>query len=199
VGSDEYPTEGAFVQEAARPRGRCRERRCLLKGCERTFRPDHPQARYCSEACRRGAARWRRWRSARKYRESDSGKSRRREQSRRYRERCAARWESEEDVPGPGGEVEEPGPGAVQLEVAEGCEGQRPATNSENCCGQACKRPGCYEVFVLRPGVPQQCYCSSDCRKALRRVEDREGHWQARRRRRPARRVRGRFSRPPPR
>jgi hypothetical protein len=184
VGSDDYPTEGAFAQEAAGPRGRCRERRCLLKGCERTFRPSHPQTRYCSEACRRGAARWRRWRSARKYRESDSGKSGRRAQSRRYRERRAARWEAllreiEEEVAGA-----EPAPRAVQLERLEGREGQRAAVGEEDFWGRTCKRPGCYVLFVLRPGVPQQCYCSSECRKALRRVEDREAHRQARRRRR---------------
>lgn len=74
--SDELPQE---------PTGR--ERRCLLKGCERWYRPRCPQVRYCSAACREEAERWRRWRGSQRYRASDGGKARRREQSRRYRQR----------------------------------------------------------------------------------------------------------------
>lgn len=66
---------------------RGRLRRCLLKGCERLYRPDHPLERYCSEACRREAKRWHRWKAQQKYRATDSGKARRKEQSRRHRQR----------------------------------------------------------------------------------------------------------------
>ena len=48
-------------QRARRPR----QRQCLLKGCEKHFRPTHPQARYCSPECRAEARRWRRRRASR--------------------------------------------------------------------------------------------------------------------------------------
>jgi len=63
-------------------------RACLLKGCERRFRPVHPLTRYCGEECREEARHWREWKAQHHYRQSDGGKDKRREQSRRYRERC---------------------------------------------------------------------------------------------------------------
>jgi hypothetical protein len=66
---------------------RPRRRVCLLKGCERVFRPQQPLARYCSEACRAEARRWRQWKARRRYRHSPNGKQKRQAQSRRYRER----------------------------------------------------------------------------------------------------------------
>ena len=67
---------------------RPRTRACLLKRCERRFRPVHPLTRYCGEECREEARRWREWKAQHHYRQSDGGKQKRREQSRRYRERC---------------------------------------------------------------------------------------------------------------
>jgi len=72
-------------------RRRCpRSRVCLLKGCERVFRPQQPLARYCSEACREQARRWREWKARRRYRQSANGKQKRLAQCRRYRERRKA-------------------------------------------------------------------------------------------------------------
>lgn len=189
----------------ARP-GQRRCRRCLLKGCERPFRPAFPQQRYCSEACRQHARQWRRWQSSRRYRASTAGQQCRRQQSRRYRQRQqeqrAARWEetlraieaqvareaeTETNTAGP-----EP---AAQLEPTSACEGQRPAAGGEDFSGRPCQRPGCYVLFPERPGVPQQRFCSCRCRHALRCVLDREARWRWRRRRQ--RRSRP-FARPPP-
>jgi hypothetical protein len=64
---------------------RPRRRACLLKGCERRFRPVHPLTRYCSEECREEARRWREWKARHHYRQSEGGKQKRRAQSRRYR------------------------------------------------------------------------------------------------------------------
>jgi hypothetical protein len=51
-----------------RPAHRPRTRPCLLKGCERPFRPRRARQRYCSQECRRAMERvWqreRRWRRA---------------------------------------------------------------------------------------------------------------------------------------
>lgn len=65
--------------------GHPRSRACLLKGCERRFRPLHPRTRYCSEECREQARRWREWKARHHYRQSEGGKQKRRAQSRRYR------------------------------------------------------------------------------------------------------------------
>jgi hypothetical protein len=40
-----------------------------------------------------------------------------------------------------------------------------------------CLRPGCYVRFTATTRSPQQCFCSSACRKALRRVRLRELWW----------------------
>ena len=64
---------------------RPRSRACLLKGCERRFRPQHPRTRYCSEECREEARQWRGWKARHNYRQSEGGKQKRRAQSRRYR------------------------------------------------------------------------------------------------------------------
>jgi hypothetical protein len=66
---------------------RPRRRVCLLKGCERIYRPQHPLTRYCSEACRERARRWREWKARRRYRQSAGCKEKRRAQSSRYRKR----------------------------------------------------------------------------------------------------------------
>jgi hypothetical protein len=90
-------TRGPDTGGPARTKGcrdgvhRPRSRVCLLKGCERTFRPQHPLTRYCSEACRQQARRWREWKARRRYRQSRGCKQKRRAQSRRYRERRRAK------------------------------------------------------------------------------------------------------------
>ncbi len=152
-------------------------RLCLLKGCERWFRPRSPQARYCSAHCRQEARRWQRWHAARCYRSSTHGKERRRQQSRRYRERVRQRQLATAAVEPP-------------------CEGQRSAPTPPDFCGQPCNRPGCYQLFVLRPRSPKQRFCSCSCRQALRRVRQRVCRLRERRRR-GARSRRQRFHDPP--
>ena len=72
-------------QGARRPR----RRPCLLKGCEKPFRPTHPQARYCSPECREAARQWRNKRNRQKYRQKPKVRKQRQAQSQRYRSRCA--------------------------------------------------------------------------------------------------------------
>ena len=74
-------------QGACRPR----QRLCLLKDCEKPFRPTHPQARYCSPECREAARRWRNKRNRRKHRQKPKVRKKRQAQSQRYRCRCAER------------------------------------------------------------------------------------------------------------
>jgi hypothetical protein len=80
---------------------------------------------------------------------------------------------------------------AAPLTVAA-CEGQRAAKIPEGFWSQPCQRPGCYELFAVRPHACWQRFCSGECRRALRRVLEREARYRQRRRlsqrARPARR-----------
>ncbi len=155
-------------QGARRPR----RRRCLLKGCEKVFRPTHPQARYCSPKCRAAARRWRRKRAGRQYRQTANGRLKRQAQSRQYRCRCAERRQIAEAQ-------------AVPNETSEStftcppqtCAGQRAASEVELFC---CERPGCEVHFTLTSRSPCQRFCSPSCRQALRRVIERERRWRQR-------------------
>jgi hypothetical protein len=166
--------QGPVAVFATRGR-RYRCRRCLLKGCERWFRPCRPQARYCSADCQAAARRWRRWFAGQRYRGSAAGRARRREQSRRYRARVRER----------------PAAAAQLTSTASGTasEGQRPAANLEATGGLPCHRPGCYTLFQPTPRSPEQHFCSCSCQQALRRVRQREARFQERRRQRPRRRT----------
>ena len=193
MGPLQYPVRRGPGQAVAVLSGLPRCRRCLLKGCERFYRPTRPQSRYCSAACGHAARRWRRRQASRRWRASEPGKARRREQCRRSRRRIPlvvlAGPTSSSPAVVTSLPVTEPAPAAPG-------EGQRPATIAEKFAAQPCQRPGCYAVFALQPRSPQQRFCSSSCRQALRRVLDRERRW--RRRRRQGIRPRRCRPRPPP-
>jgi hypothetical protein len=177
VGPSEY-----LPSESSGQRPRCYSRVCLLKGCDKSFQPSHPLQRYCSQPCQEAARQWRRWQAARRYRATAQGQQQRREQSRRYRDRQRLQQATATAEP------------AVTEGVPEQREGQRYGDFSEDFSGSSCQRPGCYELFVAQPHEPPQRFCCSACRRALRRVLEREARWRRRRRLIHA----GRF-RPPPR
>jgi len=165
-------------------------RRCLLKDCERWFLPPWPQARYCSPACREAAEHWRSWRAGQTYRATIQGKERRREQARRRRERARQGSALVEQAPQtppvepafPVIEAQATESGATSLIPAD-CQsvGQRPAEILPEFCGLPCGRPGCYVLFLPSPRSPDQHFCSSSCRQALRRVRQREARLRRRR------------------
>ena len=206
MGPPQYPTTDRPTQEPTSATSWFRCRRCLLKGCEQSFRPRHPQERYCCPRCRQEAAHWRRWHSSRTYRASEPGKQRRQQQSRRYRERLQQRREEKlraSEAVAEEAQASIPAPSEpVPLDPVPAREGQRAASNLENWeefSGQPCQRPGCYVLFPLRPSVPQQRFCSCPCRQALRRVLDRGARWRQRRRRPQGSWRSRRRPRPPPR
>ena len=95
MGPSNHPAEARDAQ-AKRCSRRTRLRRprprlCLLKSCEQSFRAVIPQQRYCNAACRLAAARWRRWRTQKKYRTTEKGKQQRKAQPRRRWERIRDR------------------------------------------------------------------------------------------------------------
>ena len=140
-----------------RRRQRPRRRNCLLKACERVYRPPQPLTRYCCEACQEQARRWRQWKARRRYRQSPHGKQKRQAQSRRYRQR-----QKERPVP-------KPAPLAAARVIP---------TNLFLC---TCDRPGCYGEFDRTRRSPLQRFCSHACRQALARVRQRERRWRERR------------------
>ena len=150
LGPFQYSVRGGPGQGAAASSRSFRCRRCLLKGCERIYRPSHPQSRYCSAACRQAARRWRRRRASRTWRASERGKVRRREQCRRYRRRIPLVVLAESTA------TLSPLTASPSRAAREG---QRPATIPEDFSARCCERPGCYEWFVVSSEWSPQRFC----------------------------------------
>jgi hypothetical protein len=101
MGPPENRTRQIEKQEAhGRKRQVCRPRprQCLLKGCERRFRPKHARQRYCSPQCREAARTWSGWKARRVYRATAAGKQKRKRQSQRYRKRVKERKPPEKEA-----------------------------------------------------------------------------------------------------
>jgi hypothetical protein len=101
MGPPENPTRQIEKQEAhGRKRQVCRPRprQCLLKGCERRFRPQHARQRYCSPQCREAARAWSGWKARRVYRATAAAKQKRNRQSQCYRKRVKERKPPEKEA-----------------------------------------------------------------------------------------------------
>jgi len=175
VGPPQYPPSSGPIQACCQRR----QRRCLLKGCERWYQPLRPQSRYCSAACRQAARQWRRCQASRRWRATPQGQERRREQAQRYRQRQRERKRL-----------------AASADEPAVCEGQRPASVDQESCERMCDRPGCYVIFVVVAAQLCRRFCSVACRLALRRVLDREARYRQRQRRRRRERVTRRCQQP---
>jgi hypothetical protein len=198
VGRSQFPCALLPGQPSSSRRWHPCCRRCLLKGCEHWFLPPKPQARYCGSDCQKAARRWRRWLASQRYRATPQGKEHRREQDRRYRARVRQR--SSPAQPAPPSPHVEPASSIIEGEtpptidlppvIPTASEGQRPAGIPQKSCGLPCHRPGCYVLFLPSVASLDQKFCSASCRKALRRVRQREARLRRRRRRgaRPLRR-----------
>jgi hypothetical protein len=136
-----------------------RTRRCLLKGCPLRFRPKQASQRYCGPQCRQAALEWSRWKAQRKYRVTKHGKEKRKAQCQRNRDRVK------------GGKKQ--GSDAAAATAAR-------VISQKSIFEPSCDRPGCYELFVRSPRSPRQRFCSSECRRALERVWERERRWKER-------------------
>jgi hypothetical protein len=166
------PHQKCRKPRASQGAGQPRQRLCLLKGCEKPFRPACPQARYCSPECWLEAERWRRRRASERYRQTINGREKRQAQNRRYRSRRGERRRAEEVQ-----NSLQPAPDPQCASDVQPCEGQRPAAESGFSC---CDRPGCEEHFPRPRLISTRRFCSPSCRQALRRVIERERRWQRR-------------------
>lgn len=135
-------------QESSQFHGRTRQ--CLLKGCEKSFRPECVLQRYCGKSCQEAARAWSIKRSRERYRKTTKGIEHRREQSQRYRRN--------------------------KKEHKTLREGDHPKIN----LGEICARPGCYERVLPTRRSPTKRYCCIKCYQAVRRVVEREKRWIAR-------------------
>ncbi len=157
VGPPEDPSESRKNQAGrGRKRGqrRPRGRRCLLKGCEKRFRPKHWWSLYCGESCQEQARRWSEWKAQQRYRSKAKGRSKRQAQSGRYRRRVKERAKAVAEAGGEG----------------HGYRGSAKKFPS-------CDRPGCYELVELSRRSPLQRFCTRACRRAVERVRERERKW----------------------
>lgn len=164
-----------------------RTRLCLLKTCERSFRPKTPASRYCGAGCSSEARLWAQWRSRQTYRASERGKACRQAQAARRRERkkrAAEASVSAGEILAPAGPQVSEGAGeslAPPPEPPE--EDSEPARDVGvghrygDFCGCLCDRPGCYVSFPRDPKRRTRRYCSSACRRACRLVILRERRW----------------------
>ena len=166
-------------------------RRCLLKGCETLVPPRRPQARYCSPACQAAARRWRRWRrstltgplaTAEPPPRPGPTLSRPRSASDRLSRRAPIYshlpGRAERTSPAEPGSHHRSTPGHLRPR-----RGPAPRRNPRKNRGRPCHRPGCYVLFLPAPRSPDRRFCSSSCRRALRRVRQREARLRRRRRR----------------
>lgn len=126
---------------------------CLRKGCQRRYRAASWNARYCQDPqCLRLVRRWQAAKRQQQRRATPEGRQRHAQAQRERRLQAAARSRAEDVRPARGhaAKVFLPHP--------------------------FCNRPGCFEPPQASPKAPAS-YCGGECRKAVRRVRDRERKW----------------------
>ena len=169
------------------------------------FDPHHPLQRFCSCDCRDANRRWEVWVAGQAYRATEHGMARRREQRCRARARAKERRLQDAAVVPETAVLPEVTSTALPLAGSADCSVCVPETiaivpsdsdialceadmaiSAEPKVGHhkhgfskksCCFRPGCYVRFRVTSCSPQQCFCSSACRNALRRVRQREAYW----------------------
>ncbi len=176
------------MPEPRRGKRRARRRVCMVKGCGRRFRPRSWRDRCCGWRCRREARRWRNWRAQKRYRKTENGKAKRREQSCRRREKAKPRLVMAKNIakntdvkrcrrrkPSYGGSTES---GNRLKKPLRRRVGHRSKKFRRKIGSELCGRPGCYSRFVWMARSPLRKFCHGACRKAWRRVTQREARWR---------------------
>ena len=138
-------------------------RPCLAKGCERSYQARLWNQRYCQHPdCLRAV---RRWQATKRQRE-------RRAEPEERQKHAEAERERRKHAPKPPPAGESPSADAAPPDGAW-------SRSKKLFPHRLCDRPGCYEPSRDSRGTPSS-YCCEDCRRAMRRVKDRERKWLAR-------------------
>ena len=140
-----------------------RRRTCLRKGCGRVYSPARWNQRYCQEPeCRRLVLRWQAAKRQRAHRRLPQNRKRHAEaEAKRRRDRRAQACPNDD------------------TDVEKTPDHDRAWSRSRRIPGEFCDRPGCYEPLPEHSRAPAR-YCGHDCRRAVRRVRDRERKWLSR-------------------
>ncbi len=140
-------------------RGRhLRWRRCLRKGCDRTFRARRYDQQYCREPdCQRELRRWQAAKRQRKCRAKPEGRQKHAEAERTRRANARKPPESE--------------PASTVVVLQAGAWSRR-----RRLPEIFCDRPGCYEPPRELSRAPA-CYCGEACAAAMRQARDRQRKW----------------------
>jgi len=148
-------------RRAARPLQR--RRTCLRKGCGRVYTPSRWNQRYCQDAeCRRLVLRWQAAKRQRAHRRLPQNRKRHAEAEAKRRRDRAVQAHSDSGT-----------------DVEKSPDQDRAWSRSRKIPGEFCDRPGCYEPLPEHSRAPAR-YCGHDCRRAVRRVRDRERKWLSR-------------------
>jgi hypothetical protein len=132
-------------------------RPCLAKGCGRRYRARQWNQHYCQEPdCLRAVRRWQAMKRQRDRRAEPEGR-RKHAEAERERRRHAAKPQPDETTPPDGAW----------------------SRSKKFFPHRLCARPGCYEPPCDSNGASSS-YCCEACRKAVRRVKDRERKWLSR-------------------
>lgn len=144
-------------------RRRLGPRVCLRKGCDESFQPRCWRQRYCQQPeCLREV---RRWQAAKRQQQRRRRPEVRQEQAAAQRARRARRREEGRQAPG------RSRPSGADAWGADGALSRKKKTPAPFC-----DRVGCYEPRRSCPS-DQARYCGDGCRRAIRRVRDRERKW----------------------
>ena len=161
MGPPENPTRQIEKQEAhGRKRQACRprSRRCLLKGCERRFRPAARTPALLQSAVPGGGAGL-----------------------------VGVEGPADVPGHGGGQAEAERGKASVTGSASKSENHQRKrrfrrprGSSVRTFFDGCCDRPGCYECFLRSRRSPLQRFCSQACQRAMERVWERERRWQRR-------------------
>ena len=140
-----------------------RRRTCLRKGCGRVYSASRWNQRYCQEpGCQQLVKRWQAAKRQRAHRRSPQNRKRHAEAEAKRRRDRAAQARPNDDA-----------------DVEQTADQDRAWSRSRKFPGEFCDRPGCYESLPEHSRAPAR-YCGHDCRRAVRRVRDRERKWLSR-------------------
>ena len=153
-------------QHNPKPAGRrLGPRTCLRKGCGQLFQPLRWNQRYCQDAdCLRAVRRWQATKRQRFHRQSPANRKRQAEAEAERRRRARAVADQQTAAPNARNAPASDSAWSRSNEIPE----------------DFCERAGCYEPLPSHCRAPAR-YCSRDCRRAMRRVLDRERKWLIRR------------------